>query len=426
MATMILHQGDDEVVAIGPILDPDGSYYTPAVGDTTTLVIKSSQHVADADGTTYAGTLVEDAVSAGQWFATFTIPKADLPTLGRRFFLCRVINAAGQQQTLVGGDVDVDPGRQAQRASTTTAPVLNLAGGGGAHPDLAAHDALGLATQAELNAHAVTAHAGDHPDGDHAGLAPLASPTFTGTPAAPTAAQGTNTTQVATTAFVMTEAGLLVPKGLVDAKGDLLVGTADNTIGRRSVGADGTVLTADSAEATGVKWATPAGSSAAPPRVYATINPMSQNAAGSMVAANELYTYQVDPLTGPITVTKVCVAIGTSTGNIDVAVFSLSGTTLTRLASSGVIACPAGGFAEVTLTAGVLLTPGTVYYLGLAASATAATFFTGPYSSNFQASPVLGAPLYRHHTRGSLAIPATVSVTTNTVAGDRGFVLTAK
>ena len=34
--------------------------------------------------------------------------------------------------------------------------------------------------------------------------APLASPTFTGTPAAPTASAGTNTTQVATTAFVTT------------------------------------------------------------------------------------------------------------------------------------------------------------------------------------------------------------------------------
>ncbi len=35
--------------------------------------------------------------------------------------------------------------------------------------------------------------------------ASLASPTFTGTPAAPTAAQGTNTTQLATTAFVNAE-----------------------------------------------------------------------------------------------------------------------------------------------------------------------------------------------------------------------------
>jgi hypothetical protein len=39
---------------------------------------------------------------------------------------------------------------------------------------------------------------------DLAAKAPLASPTFTGTPAAPTATAGTNTTQVATTAFVST------------------------------------------------------------------------------------------------------------------------------------------------------------------------------------------------------------------------------
>jgi hypothetical protein len=37
--------------------------------------------------------------------------------------------------------------------------------------------------------------------------APLASPTLTGTPVAPTAANGTNTTQVATTAFVLANAG---------------------------------------------------------------------------------------------------------------------------------------------------------------------------------------------------------------------------
>ena len=40
-------------------------------------------------------------------------------------------------------------------------------------------------------------------------LAPLASPTLTGTPAAPTAAAGTNTTQIATTAFVQTTASTL-------------------------------------------------------------------------------------------------------------------------------------------------------------------------------------------------------------------------
>mgnify|MGYP000063484624 FL=1 len=41
------------------------------------------------------------------------------------------------------------------------------------------------------------------------GGAPLASPTFTGTPAAPTATAGTNTTQLATTAFVTTAVGAI-------------------------------------------------------------------------------------------------------------------------------------------------------------------------------------------------------------------------
>lgn len=51
----------------------------------------------------------------------------------------------------------------------------------------------------------VTAVAGDYAVADVTGAAPLASPTFTGTPAAPTAGVGTNTTQIATTAFVNAE-----------------------------------------------------------------------------------------------------------------------------------------------------------------------------------------------------------------------------
>jgi hypothetical protein len=44
----------------------------------------------------------------------------------------------------------------------------------------------------------------------------------------------------------------------IDAKGDLLAGTADNTIARLAVGTNGHVLTADSVETTGMKWAAPA------------------------------------------------------------------------------------------------------------------------------------------------------------------------
>lgn len=41
---------------------------------------------------------------------------------------------------------------------------------------------------------------------------------------------------------------------LIDAKGDLLVGTANNTLARKAVGADGKLLAADSTDSTGVAW----------------------------------------------------------------------------------------------------------------------------------------------------------------------------
>lgn len=43
----------------------------------------------------------------------------------------------------------------------------------------------------------------------------------------------------------------------IDAKGDLIAGTAADTFSRLAIGSNGTVLTADSAESTGMKWASP-------------------------------------------------------------------------------------------------------------------------------------------------------------------------
>ena len=49
----------------------------------------------------------------------------------------------------------------------------------------------------------------------------------------------------------------VLTKKIADAKGDLLVGTADNAISKLTVGQNNYILTADSAETTGVKWAAP-------------------------------------------------------------------------------------------------------------------------------------------------------------------------
>ena len=60
--------------------------------------------------------------------------------------------------------------------------------------------------------------------------APLASPTFTGTPAAPTAAGGTNTTQLATTAFVQAAVAALINSapGVLDTLDEIAAALGDD------------------------------------------------------------------------------------------------------------------------------------------------------------------------------------------------------
>ena len=72
----------------------------------------------------------------------------------------------------------------------------------------------------------------------------------------------TSTTKAATPNSVKSAYDLAdgaIAKSLVDAKGDLLAASADNTLSRLAVGANDTVLTADSSTSTGLKWAAAAG-----------------------------------------------------------------------------------------------------------------------------------------------------------------------
>jgi hypothetical protein len=73
-----------------------------------------------------------------------------------------------------------------------------------------------------------------------------------------------------TTVFNNASAG--IPKTLIDAKGDLIAGTAADTAGRLAVGSNGNILVADSTTATGLAWAAPAGGGKLLQMVSATTN----------------------------------------------------------------------------------------------------------------------------------------------------------
>jgi hypothetical protein len=72
----------------------------------------------------------------------------------------------------------------------------------------------------------------------------------------------TSTTTAAVPASVKSAYDLAdgaIAKTIVDAKGDLIVGTAADTVSRLAVGTNGYILTADSTVAEGIKWAAAAG-----------------------------------------------------------------------------------------------------------------------------------------------------------------------
>jgi hypothetical protein len=87
--------------------------------------------------------------------------------------------------------------------------------------------------------------------------------------------------------WVTTDDTNAIQNAIVDAKGDLIGATAADTPARLAVGTNGQVLTADSAEATGLKWATPASGDTGPSfSAYLGTNQSISNGTFTKVQAN--------------------------------------------------------------------------------------------------------------------------------------------
>ena len=206
-------------------------------------------------------------------------------------------NAVDTDSTMAADSDARVPSQKAVKAALAPKAALAspaLTGNPTAPTQTAGNNSTRLATTAYADA-AVTVESGRATTAE-ALLAPKASPTFTGTVTVPDQAAADNSTKAANTKYVDTASGLLVPKSLVDAKGDLLVGTADNTVTRKAVGTDGQVLTADASTADGTKWVSPDNWTTGYPRVPApTLTTPGQTLQTQSVVAGRLYVQRFRP-----------------------------------------------------------------------------------------------------------------------------------
>lgn len=159
-----------------------------------------------------------------------------------------------------------------------------------------------------------------------------------------------------------------IPETLIDAKGDLIAGTADNTAARVAVGANNTVLVANSAATPGVNWsATLAGLTLTAPTftgavdearrastyVYTAWDPSSSGAvtnASNSSAATSTATNYITVANSSGTTTWTCVKSGVYRFTINMQ--NENGTTSTLMYAPTAI----GGTATILLGSATLLT----------------------------------------------------------------------
>jgi len=112
-----------------------------------------------------------------------------------------------------------------------------------------------------------------------------------------------------------------VPKAYLKKKGDLATATDDGQLETLSVGSDGTVLTADSAQPTGFKWVTGNGSSASWGAISGTISNQSdlENALNGKEPANTNIQGHIAATGNPHETTRADVGLGNVTNEAQIA-----------------------------------------------------------------------------------------------------------
>jgi len=195
-------------------------------------------------------------------------------------------------------------------------------------------------------------------------------------------------------------AGGGIPPSLIDAKGDLIVGSAADTAARLAVGATaGHVLTVDSDAATGVKWAAGGASrlqthplgSGTTVRRFLSFVPTTFTANTVGMQTNSIIGDMFD-VTSPLTITGLgAYCNGTATGpTVTIALVEGKPTGgLGTVLAQGTINVTTTGRKELIFGSPVTVVPGVTYWLVVCTANPAPTFY-GFGGSYYSSGGVLG------------------------------------
>jgi hypothetical protein len=182
---------------------------------------------------------------------------------------------------------------------------------------------------------------------------------------------GASTAAGARTALDVPSNAEAILDALVDAKGDLIVGTAADTPARLAVGTNDHVLTADSAQAAGVKWAAAPGGGVAWPRKYKTglwyQTDQGPPADSSLTLTLDRVVYHAFPVGEALTIDRISCGIATAGSAGSVVRLGIYGDTDgepgTLLLDAGTVAGDSTGYKDITISQA--LSAGTLYWIAV-------------------------------------------------------------
>ncbi len=287
--------------------------------------------------------------------------------------------------------------------NTTTTGVLSIAVAGDI-PNLAESQITGLVSDLSTLTTAVALRA------------TLASPTLTGVPLAPTAAGGTNTTQIATTAFV-TAALVGVGSGTVTSVGLSL--PALFTLSGTPVTTAGTLTAVLATQTANFIWAGPTSGAAAAPTfralVGADVPTLNQNTSGSAATLTTPRAINGTTFDGSAAIT-VTAAAGTLTGatlaaGVTASSLTSVGTLATLTVTAAIVGSVTGNAATVTTNANLT---GVITSVGNATSIASQTGTGTKFVVD--TSPTLVTPVLGVSSGTSLALTSFASSTQSIAA----------